>query len=130
MRFLFLFLLTELVAAGVPAPAIQTELRALQQMRTLIPERLWEQEFSIRIDRTGMKREVEKLSDHRLRSQNFPAVSSVGHSVSYFDRRTISGEEIRILDTYEEFLHSPYWQTPRLLERLRKLKSGMKEETR
>lgn len=76
---------------------------SLQQLRTLIPERMWEQDFSIQVQRKNCN-----LERH-----------------DYFIRSTFAGENIRLLDSYQEFLASPFWNNLPMLER----QKALEEET-
>lgn len=76
---------------------------SLQQLRTVIPERLWEQEFSILVKDPSLA----------LPSRD------------YFLFSTMSGEPIRILDSYEEFEEGVFWDTPRLRGQLQEMEGAL-----
>lgn len=88
-------------------------LEALQQLRSLIPERIWCQEFSILIDEKAFDQPLKLLMD-RFASKGAVQSFSLARSKYYFLRSTLSGENVRILDWYQEFEQSPFWRTPSL----------------
>ena len=89
---------------------------ALQQLRTVIPERQWEQEFSILVDFSAFEEQAKKIIEKRegMRQPCF----AIAQSKDYFLNATMSGETIRILDGYQEFEEGIFWRTPRMLEQL------------
>lgn len=95
-----------------------TGLRALQQIRTLIPERLVDEEFSISVDQTAFALAIESLVSHPLREENIPAIRAFGQSHFYSSRWTVSGEPVRLLDDYLTFEYGPYWDYPTALHAL------------
>lgn len=93
-------------------------LRGLQQIRTLVPERLVDEEFAIVVDRKAFEQPLKKLSSHPLRESVIPCAQGIGTSRFYYLHWTISGEPIRVLDFYQEFEYGPYWLYPTAMERL------------
>ena len=93
-------------------------LAALQQLRTLMPERLWVQEFSILIDRKAFRNQIKELMNRSKREKSIQSRFALAHSKDYFLHSTMSGENIRVMDRYQEFEHSPYWRTPEMLKTL------------
>ena len=93
-------------------------LRGLQQIRTLVPERLSDQEFAILVDRQAFTEPLNKLSSHPFKESVIPCAREVGCSQFYYLHWTISGEPIRVLDFYQEFEYGPYWLYPTSMERL------------
>lgn len=91
---------------------------ALQQLETLIPERLWEQEFSIRIDEKAFQKAAQKWMDHPRKEKRIQFCFSIGDPKDYFLFSTMSGETIRIFDRYEEFEEGVFWRTPKMMDRL------------
>ena len=90
-------------------------LRALQQIRSLIPERLSVEEFSIVVDQKGFDEVLNRFGG------SFPAEAYLQKTCSsrfFYSQWTFSGEPIRILDSYEEFEYGPYWLYPTALHRL------------
>jgi len=87
-------------------------LRALQQIRTLIPERLSDEEFSILVDRNAFSGPIEKLASNALKEPGIPSSRMLNASHFYYLRWTISGEPVRILDAYQDFEYGPYWRYP------------------
>jgi hemolysin activation/secretion protein len=67
---------------------------SLQQLRTLIPERVWEQDFVIQVQNKECSPDL----------------------YGYFLRSTFAGENVRLLDRYQEFQTSPFWDTPPMLD--------------
>lgn len=93
-------------------------LRALQQIRTLIPERLSDEEFSIVVDRKAFIEPLNQLANHPLKESGIPSAKELGCSQFYYSHWVISGEPIRILDFYQEFEYGPYWLYPSAMEKL------------
>lgn len=89
---------------------VEETLEALQQFGSVVPERLWYQEFAL-LMASGFQATVDKLSDHPTNFASRPAVW-IGSSKYYFLEQTVSGDPVRIGDEYTEFLESPYWKTP------------------
>jgi hypothetical protein len=116
-KFYFFFFLSSFLFSDETA----NTLNAMQQLRTLMPERLWVQEFNIRIDRKGFKEYAQKMIDRRERERAIDYGFAVGRSHKYLLRSTMSGENIRILDLYQEFEESPFWKTPELIAELRQM---------
>lgn len=98
--------------------AVNNTLYGLQQLRTVIPERLWSQEFALLVD----KEAFQKAADDECKSTFWDCAHKptmgVGSSGYYFLYAATTGETIRLDDRYLQFLNSPYWNTP---ERVRKL---------
>lgn len=92
---------------------LNVALRSLQQIRTLIPERLSVEEFSVRVDRKAFEEKALQPKEGVMLSRN-----EIGRSHLYYSRWVISGEPIRILDSYQEFEYGPYWRYPTALEKL------------
>jgi hypothetical protein len=92
---------------------IQKSLDAMQQLRSLIPERNYEEMFNIHVHAHEFDLALEK----QIKQSN--TTVSIGPVQGYFLFATTSGETIRILDLYEQFQFSPYWHIPELLEELR-----------
>lgn len=93
-------------------------LYSLQQLRTLMPERLWEQEFSISLDQKAFQQAALKLMEHQRREKTIQSRFAVAESRDYFIFSTMSGETIRISDRYQEFEEGVFWRTPDLNDRL------------
>ena len=93
-----------------------------------MPERIWEQEFSIFIDKEAFERALPKWlsKEHPYNVQVASCV--IGHSHRYFLKSTLSGENSRLLDLYEEFQWSPFWKYPLRDEELRSLEVQVKRE--
>ncbi|MDE3045429.1 MAG: filamentous hemagglutinin N-terminal domain-containing protein [Verrucomicrobiota bacterium] len=97
---------------GTNAIVVENSLDAQQQLRTLIPERLWDQEFAVLVDVCAFEKSTVLRQTHRRRDRTIPSFTSIGESEYYLLRSTTSGELIRMGDRYLEFLDSPYWKTP------------------
>jgi len=106
------FLSVFLFAQQMNVP-IQKSLDAMQQLRSLIPERNYEEMFNIHVYADEFDRALEK----QIKQAN--TTISTGPMQGYFLFAATSGEAIRILDLYEQFQFSPYWHIPELLEKLR-----------
>ena len=94
--------------------------RSLQQLRTLIPERMWQEEFSVTVDKKAFQKAFEKWK------RKTPLKSSCQRfsvSKDYYVRSTFSGENIRILDRYQEFLATPFWDYPDAMLKLKELEN-------
>lgn len=90
----------------------EDSLVSMQQMRSLIPERLWYQEFSLLFNQKAFQTALSKWTTSLYAfKEDLPQIQ-IGVTECYFLRDTLSGEAIRILDSYEEFLNSPYWKNP------------------
>ena len=101
------------------AQVVQNSQEALQELRTLIPERLWVQEFSILLDREAFVAQIQSLIDHHRRNDMMRSSFALARSRDYLLPSTMAGENIRLLDHYQEFEQSPFWRTPNQLNRLR-----------
>lgn len=122
MRKIFLFLVTVSAASNLlGAPLCTGESRtkspcsgweSLQQLRSLIPERIWNQEFSILIDRKGFRSAVHDWISHPKKEVLQMPDFALACSRYFLLRSTTSGENVRLLDLYEEFQFSPFWKTP------------------
>jgi filamentous hemagglutinin family protein len=97
---------------------VEETLDGLQELRSLIPERLWYQEFAWLIDVPGFQMAASNLANHQRSFAGSRAAISVGTPEYYLLHATISGEPIRIMDRYLEFLDSPYWKNPDMLRYL------------
>jgi len=97
---------------------VEDTLDALQQIRTLIPERLWYQEFAWLIDTQKFQSVATELANYRRGFSGTQSAISIGSSEYYFMHATFSGEAIRIMDRYLEFIDSPYWKNPDTLHYL------------
>lgn len=91
---------------------------SLQEIRNLIPERLWVQEFSLLVDRAGLDKQVQIMMDHKRREATIQSRYAIASSKDYFIRSTMSGDFIRLLDRYQEFEESPFWRTPDVIDTL------------
>ena len=98
--------------SGTNAIVTQKSLDAQQELRTIIPERLWDQEFAWLIDGPAFEKATAIRQTHRRRDRSIPPLTAIGASEFYILRATVSGEAIRLPDRYMEFLDSPYWKTP------------------
>jgi hypothetical protein len=93
---------------------LQNSLDSMQQLRSLIPERNWDQMFNISIHEEAFDKQLAEIPDI-----SFETAPTQGFLLF----ATTSGEQIRILDLYEQFQFSPYWHIPELLEDLRNVES-------
>lgn len=97
---------------------VEETLDALQQLRTLIPDRLWEEEFAMLVDAEGFQEMAPELAKHPRVYASQRSVTGIGSSEYYFMHAAMTGEPIRLDDRYLEFLDSPYWKTPEAIYRL------------
>lgn len=102
----WIYLLFPLSSLLAQSALTNDALFSLQQLRTVVPERLWEQEFSILV----------KTQTLALPSRD------------YFLFSTMSGEPIRILDRYQEFEEGVFWDTPGLNDQLQEMEDSSKSE--
>mgnify|MGYP003575335537 CR=1 FL=1 len=116
MRFFWVFF-TPLVFFGSISSDLNVALQGLQQIRTLIPERLSDQEFSISVDRYAFAESFREIPPLIHGSKIAPA-KWICHSHFYYTHWTISGEPVRILDFYQEFEYGPFWLYPTAIQRL------------
>lgn len=100
---------------------VEETLNSLQQLGSVIPERLWYQRFAI-----FNKSVADKFPTHALFDDTYPTVS-MGASRYYSLQNTVIGDPIRICDDYQEFLDSPYWKTPNGTEQLTNLQNKAKK---
>lgn len=107
-----------LLARIAIADPISEQLEALQQLRTLIPERVWFQEFSILVDRDGFEKQAKQLMEHKRRESTIQSRYAIAQSKDYFLYSTMSGENVRIMDLYQQFEESPFWNTPNMMDKL------------
>ncbi len=98
--------------------SVNQALFALQELRTLMPERLWVQEFSLLVDQEGLEKQIQKAMQHPRLDTTLSPSFSLARSKDYLLRTTLSGETIRMLDRYQEFEQSPFWRTPNQMDRL------------
>lgn len=66
---------------------------------------------------------MDKWSSKMKRDSIGPVCLNVGSSHGYFLRSTFSGENVRLLDRYQEFQTSPFWNNPDMLDDLNRLES-------
>lgn len=110
-------LLVPCVLFGQISSDLNMGLRALQQLRTLIPERLVNEEFAIIVDRNAFNEALRSVS-HPMEQPGVPSIKTICCSNYYYSRVLLSGEPIRILDFYQEFEYGPYWRYPTSMHRL------------
>lgn len=110
-------------AIPVLAALVEEGLEAMQQLATLMPERLWLQEFSLLVNRSAFKEPLKALMRHRWKEKSIQPAIALGRSKEYFLRTTMAGNNIRITDFYQEFEQSPFWRNPRMMNKLRTLKT-------
>jgi hypothetical protein len=116
MRFFWIFI-TPIIVFGSIRGDLNVGLRAMQQLRTLIPERLSDEEFSIIVDQKAFA-ERHKTYSNSMKEEGIPAAKAIGCSHFYYSHWTIAGEPVRILDYYQEFEYGPYWLYPTAVQRL------------
>jgi hypothetical protein len=98
--------------------AIQNALYGLQQLRTVIPERLWKEEFAVLVDRKAFQEVADQACSPLCWDSTYEPTVGVGSSHYYFLYAATTGETIRLDDQYLQFLNSPYWNTPEAIRRL------------
>jgi hypothetical protein len=98
----------------------------MQQLRSLIPERIWEQDFQIQIDRKAFEDSLIRLD--RKRGDLFSCIA-IGKSSRYFLKSTLSGDSVRLLDRYQEFQWSPFWKNPPMLQQLSLLEKKVMKDS-
>ncbi len=96
---------------------------SLQQIRSLIPERIWDQEFQIRVDRKAFMKAMKGWT-----RKDVSSCMAMGENRQFFLRSTMSGENVRILDQYQEFQWSPFWKNPPMKEQLCNLENQTMKE--
>lgn len=131
MRIAFLFLLASFsmtalfgqpLCSGDPRPkSACAGWEALQQIRSLIPDRIWEQDFAILIDREAFKKAIPDRISHEEQCGMHKCRSVLALSNSFYLRSILSGENVRIDDRYQEFQFSPFWKYPPRIRELRAL---------
>ena len=98
--------------------AVNNALYGLQQLRTLIPERLWMEEFALVIDQREFEAVASRISDVPLQDPTYTPTVGLGSTKYYFLYAATTGETIRLEDRYLQFLNSPYWDTPEAMRNL------------
>jgi len=101
---------------------------SLSQMSSLMPERIWEQEFQIRVDKVAFQKALLSWMTQVRRESLHQPLCVLGSSYCYFLKATLSGETCRLLDIYQEFQWSPFWKYPPRLEELRSLDKQIEKE--
>lgn len=84
---------------------------AMQQLGSLMPERIWYQEFSILFFQEEFNHDLKK-------SKSKKNCYSLAKSNDYYANSTMSGDYVRLLDTYQQFLQSPFYRTPDMMNRI------------
>ena len=100
--------------------------KSLQQLRSLIPERVWEQEFTVKVNRKAFRKAIDKWSSRNKRDEMGMSCTALGKNQGYFLKSTFSGENVRLLDRYQEFQTSPFWNNPPMMDDLRNLECKRK----
>jgi hypothetical protein len=116
--FKYLLVPITLFAMHADRIAVHNTLYGLQQLRTVIPERLWSQEFALLVDKQAFQKAADEACKSNFWDSDQRPMIGVGSSGYYFLYAATTGETIRLDDRYLQFLNSPYWNTP---ERIRKL---------
>lgn len=98
---------------------------ALQQVGSLIPERIWDQEFKIKVARRSFLRAFDRWTGKKSKE-----CAILGASREYFLRSAMAGENVRIADEYSEFQWSPFWKTFPMEKRLKEQVSLSVKERR
>lgn len=97
-------------------------LYSLQQLWSVIPERLWYQRFAILLNQSRFKAAVKGYAARPLLIESDP-IMGFGTSSYYSLQNTVSGDPIGMSDDYVQFLNSPYWKTPDELLQLNNLQN-------
>lgn len=103
---------------------------ALSQLGSLMPERIWEQDFDIRIDRRAFKRAIHRWVTKAHKTKMVPSRYVLGSSQCYFVKSTMSGDNCRLIDLYQEFEWSPYWKYPPRSDDLRFMEKQIMQRDR
>ncbi|MBI5273011.1 MAG: hypothetical protein HY861_03405 [Chlamydiia bacterium] len=96
-------------------------LQSLQQVRTLIPERFFEEEFAIIVDQKAFAKACDALASNAFQEPHMRVVRWLASSQLYYSHWTLSGEPVRILDSYQEFEYGPYWLYPTAMRQLQEM---------
>lgn len=99
MRFLLLFSALSLCGQECPRSSPYSACagwQSLSQLDSLMPERIWEEEFQIFVD-----------------PALFASSQTTTPSRSYFLKSAMSKDPVALTDPYPEFLWSPYWKYPK-----------------
>jgi hypothetical protein len=107
MRYYSFFLFPCLCFASL-SKNIDVGLTAVQQIRTLVPERLLDEEFAIWVDSSAFPKRTEG-------AKGCETMLSSKYYLSYW---TIAGEPIRLLDSYQQFEYGPFWFYPTAMQKL------------
>lgn len=103
---------------------IDRGLDAMQQLRTLMPERLWVQEFSILVKRKAFQDHLTKLMNRRWTDPSIKPSYVLAQADYYFLKSTMSGEFAQITDIYQEFEESPFWKNPLMVASLKQMEKA------
>lgn len=111
--------------------AIQNTLYGLQQLRTVIPERLWSDEFAVIVDQAAFAKVAsEEKTPPAKTDALYPTYVGISSSDYYFLYAVTSGEPIRLDDRYLRFINSPYWNSPEAIRKLFYLQHNHKKVVR
>jgi hypothetical protein len=95
--------------------------QSLQQVRSLIPERIWKQEFDVLVDREAFQKAMPAWTKHERQDGAHQCRTALADSKRYILRSVFTGEYARIDDWYSEFEFSPFWRNPPRICELRGL---------
>ena len=98
--------------------AIQNTLYGLQELRTVIPERLWTEEFAVLVDNAAFEKAAKETDVPAHIDPDYLPSIAAGSSKYYFLYAATTGEPIRLDDRYLQFLDSPYWNSPDAVRKL------------
>jgi hypothetical protein len=98
--------------------AVQNTLYGLQELRTVIPERLWQEEFALLVDTKAFEEVASQTKESSIWDSRFEPTVEIGPSEYYFLYAATTGETIRLDDRYLQFLNSPYWNAPEVVRQL------------
>lgn len=94
---------------------------SMQQLQSLIPERIWEQDFAVIVHAEAYQKVLPKWMEKHSKDLFDTPCSVLGESRFYFVRNTLSGDGVRILDRFEDFQYSPFWKLPEKMHALDEL---------
>jgi hypothetical protein len=98
--------------------AVQNTLYGLQELRTVIPERLWQEEFALLVDTKAFEEATCQTKESSIWDSKYEPSIGICPSEYYFLYAATTGETIRLDDRYLQFLNSPYWNAPEVVRQL------------
>ncbi len=81
---------------------------------------MWQEEFTVKVDRRAFKKAAESW---KTKKNMIASCENISQDRNFYIRSTFSGENIRMLDHYQEFLATPFWNYPSAVESLHEMQN-------